>query len=197
MLFQLNYHQHLVKVTFLMPKKGFGFSGYSLLVAHIMQPLHVLLTHTAYIYSPEKYNYGCIWTKHVLCTWHVATPLYELPDISFHFLFWGKAEGENREENVWLGTADLPLHSFQSDRISARRYKVPLFACSVLGCYTYSHTAPAHLDHLGVSIVVRKKFYLQTCWFCSSVWGKWTLPEGGFWREQQNQHLTPTCSLWH
>lgn len=68
MLFQLNYHQHLVKVTFLMPKKSFSFSGYSLLVACITQALHVLITHTAYIYSPEKYNYVCICTKHVLCT---------------------------------------------------------------------------------------------------------------------------------
>lgn len=42
-----------------------------------------------------------------------------------------------------------------------------------------------------------KKLYLPTCWFFSSVWDKWTLPERGYWGEQQNQHLTPVWSLWH
>lgn len=130
-----------------------------------MPPLHVLITHRAYIYSPEIYSYGCIWTKHVLCTRHVASPLYELQDISFHFLYWGKAEGENREDNVWLGTADQPLHSCQLDRISAKRHKVLLFTVSVLGCYTYSHTASAHLDHLGVSTAVRKSFICKPVGF--------------------------------
>lgn len=163
MLFQLNYHQHLVKVTFLMPKKSFSFSGYSLLVAHIMQPLHVLSTHRAYIYSPEKYNYGCTCTKHILYTWHVAAPLYELQDISFHFLFWGKVEGESREENVWLGTADQPLHSFQSDRISARTQSpfIHWFCAWVQHLFPLGSSSSWSPCWLHWS---QKKFYLPTCW---------------------------------
>lgn len=50
MLFQLNYHQHLVKVTFLMPSKRFSFSGYSLLVSGLYNAAPACSYHTQSLY---------------------------------------------------------------------------------------------------------------------------------------------------
>lgn len=55
-------------------------------------------------------------------------------------------------------TAFSQAESLQGDNIS-------VFAGSVLGCYTYSHMAPIHLDHLGFSIAVRKSNICQPVGF--------------------------------
>lgn len=159
-----------------------------------MQPLHVLITHRAYNYSPEKYNYGCICTKCVLCTWHSYTTIWTPGNFfPFSFLRKGWREKQRGECLIW---DSRPAPTQLSDRISARTQSPFICWFCAWGLHLL-HMAPAHLDHLSVSIAVRKSYICQPVGFFQVFEiSELSLREVS-WGEQQNQHLTPIWSLWH